>query len=283
MITGANSGIGLETARILGSRGAELVLACRNEEKAQAVVGTIPGHDRGRVVVRRLDVSDLSSVHAFADSFLEGHDGLDVLINNAGVMGLPFGLSPDGVELHLATNHLGHFALTNLLLPRIRDRVVVVGSRAHFSGAIDVDDLAWEQRRYRAFAAYSQSKLANLLFLAELDRRLRTVGSPVRAVGSHPGMAATHITGSSGNPVLTWIGHHGQRLVSMPPWRGALMTLYAATQDLPGNTYIGPHGRLHLRGWPSVARRSSAAEEPDLARRLWEWSERTSGVGFPLD
>ena len=282
LITGANSGIGLETARILGSRGAELVLACRNLEKAEAVAATVPGHDRGRVVVRRLDVSDLASVREFAAAFQEEYDGLDVLVNNAGVMGLPFALSPDGVEMHMATNHLGHFALTNLLLPVVRDRVVVVGSRAHRSGYLDLDDLGWKRRRYRAFPAYAQSKLANLLFLHELHRRLTAAGSPVRAVGAHPGMATTHITGNTGNPVVTAVGAFGQRLVSMPAWRGALMTVYAATQDVPGDTYIGPHGRLELVGWPAVSARAEAARDAGLARRLWEWSERTSGVGFPL-
>lgn len=282
VITGANSGIGLETARILGSRGARVLLACRSLERGEAAARQVPGHDRGRVVVRRLDVSDLASVRAFADELLGEAGDIDVLVNNAGVLGLPFSRSPDGVEMHFATNHLGHFALTNLLLPAVRDRVVVVGSRSHRTGRLDLDDLDWQRRRYRAYAAYGQSKLANLLFLGELHRRLTAAGSPVRAVGAHPGMAATHITGSTGNPVVTAVGGFGQRLVSMPAWRGALMTVYAATEDLPGDTYVGPHGRLELLGWPAVARRSVSAQDPVLARRLWERSEELSGVRFPL-
>lgn len=282
VITGANSGVGFQAARILGSRGAELVLACRNLEKGEAAARQVPGYDAGRVVVRRLDVADLSSVRAFADALLEEYDGIDVLINNAGVLGAPFGLTNDGVETHFATNHLGHFALTNLLLPRIRDRVVVTSSREHRRGTLDLDDLTWERRPYRAFAAYSQSKLADLLFMSELQRRLAAAGSSVRAVGAHPGASSTNITGGSGNPVLTWIGYHGSRLVSMPAWRGALCTVYAATMDIPGDTYIGPHGRLELHGWPSAARRSKRAEDAELGRRLWEISEKLSSVTFPL-
>lgn len=283
VITGANSGVGFQAARILGSRGAELVLACRNLEKGEAAARQVPGHDEGRVVVRRLDVSDLDSVRSFADALQREHDGIDVLVNNAGVLGAPYSLTPEGVEMHFATNHLGHFALANLLLPRIRDRVVVTSSREHRRAAgIDLDDLGWQRRPYRAYSAYAQSKLADLLFMAELQRRLDAVGSSVRAVGAHPGASSTNITGGTGNPVLTWIGFHGQRLVSMPAWRGALATVYAATMDIPGDTYIGPHGRLELHGWPAPARRSKLAEDTDLARRLWEVSEELSGVSFPL-
>lgn len=283
VITGANSGVGFQAARILGSRGAELVLACRNLKKGEAAARQVPGYDAGRVVVRRLDVADLRSVREFADAFLTEYDGLDVLINNAGVLGAPYRLTADGVETHFATNHLGHYALTNLLLPAMRDRVVVTSSREHRSGGgLDPDDVNWERRRYRAFTAYAQSKLANLLFMSELQRRLESAGSEVRAVAAHPGASSTHITGGSGNPVITWIGYHGQRLVSMPAWRGALCTVYAATMDLPGDTYIGPHGRLELHGWPAPARRSRAATDAVLARRLWEVSDKLSGVGFPL-
>ncbi|PWN03944.1 oxidoreductase [Nocardioides silvaticus] len=283
VVTGANGGIGFQVARILGSRGAEVVLACRNLEKGEAAARQVPGYDAGRVSVRELDVSDLGSVRAFVDAFLDEHDGLDVLVNNAGVLGAPYGLTADGVETHFATNHLGHFALANLLLPRIRDRVVVTSSREHRSGSgLDVDDVNWERRPYRVFAAYAQSKLADLLFMSELQRRLTGAGSEVRAVGAHPGASSTNITSGTGNPVITWIGYHGQKLVSMPAWRGALCTVYAATMDVPGDTYIGPHGRLELHGWPAPARRSKAASDPVLARRLWEVSEKLSGVTFPL-
>lgn len=282
VITGANSGIGLQAARILGSRGAEVVMACRSLERGEAAARSVSGHDTGRVVVRRVDVSSLTSVRAFAKEFLAEHDGLDVLVNNAGVLGAPYGLTEDGIETHFATNHLGHFALTNLLLPALRDRVVATGSRQHRQGRLDLADLTWQRRRYAAFAAYGQSKLANLLFMSELQRRLGEVGSRLRAVGAHPGATATHITGGSGNPVLTWAGYHGQRVFSMPAWRGALPTVYAATMDVPGNSYLGPHGRFELHGWPAPAHRSPDAEDGELARDLWRVSEELSGVRFPL-
>jgi NAD(P)-dependent dehydrogenase (short-subunit alcohol dehydrogenase family) len=189
VVTGASSGIGLETAKALAAAGASVVLAVRNLDKGRAAADQM----QGDVEVALLDVADLSSVRTFAD----GVGPVDVLVNNAGVLGLPFGLSPDGVELHLATNHLGHFALANLLLPRLTDRVVVVGSASHRSGELDLEDLSWERRRYGAFAAYGASKLANLLFLAELQRRLTAVGSTLRVTGAHPGTTSTAITSGS--------------------------------------------------------------------------------------
>ncbi|NYJ01444.1 NAD(P)-dependent dehydrogenase (short-subunit alcohol dehydrogenase family) [Nocardioides thalensis] len=282
VITGANSGVGFEAARILASRGARITLACRSLDRGAEAARRMPGHDNGRIAVRRLDVSSLASVREFAGELVAAGEPVDVLVNNAGILGVPFGLSADGVELHFATNHLGHFALTNLLLPHLRDRVVVTSSRNHHGAVLDLDDLAWERRKYGAFPAYGASKLANLLFLAELHRRLEEAGSPVRAVGTHPGATASHIAATSAPrwaaPVIQW----GQELVSMPGWRGALNTVYAATMDVPGNTYIGPHGRFRMHGWPAEVGRSRQAEDADLARRLWEVSEELSGVGFPL-
>ncbi|KRA28098.1 MULTISPECIES: SDR family NAD(P)-dependent oxidoreductase [unclassified Nocardioides] len=276
VITGSNGGLGLETARILGSRGAEIVMACRSVEKGEAAARSVPGHDKGRVEVRQVDVSDLASVRAFVAGLTDEGRPVDVLINNAGVLGLPHALSPDGVEMHFATNYLGHFALTQGLLPLLTDRVVVIGSREHRSGDIDLDDLAWERRPYRAFAAYGASKLADLLFMRELDRRLRAEGSPLRSVGAHPGATATAITSGSGHPVLTAVGHYGQRLVSMPAWRGALCSVYAATMDVPGGSYIGPHGRTELWGWPAPARMSPKADDEVLAAALWAKSVELS-------
>jgi len=278
VITGANGGLGLETARILGSRGAAVVMACRDVRRAEAVADTIPGHDRGRVEVRRLDVSDLDSVRAFAAELVADGRPVDVLINNAGVLGVPHAVTREGVEMHFATNYLGHFLLTHALLPLLTDRVVVVSSREHRSGRIDLDDLAWRRRRYRAFRAYGDSKLACLLFMRELDRRFRAERLPLRAVGAHPGASATAITGGTGNPVLTAIGHHGHRLVGMPAWRGALCTVYAATMAVPGGTYIGPHGRTELWGWPAPARMSPKVDDAVLARALWDRSVELTGA-----
>lgn len=274
VVTGASGGLGLETARILAHRGARVVLAVRNPAKGEQAAATI----RGDVEVRRLDVSDLDSVRAFAADT----ERVDVLVNNAGVMAVPFGRSPDGFELHLATNHLGHFALANLLLPRLSDRVVVVASQAHRRGELDVDDLDWSRRGYHAFSAYAASKLANLLFLAELQRRLTAAGSTLRATGAHPGSTATSITGSTGSGLKTWVGSFGHKLTGMPAWRGALTSVYAATMDVPGNSYIGPDGLREMTGWPVSVGRSRAASDPGLARALWLRSEELSGVRFPL-
>jgi NAD(P)-dependent dehydrogenase (short-subunit alcohol dehydrogenase family) len=274
VVTGASAGLGLETARVLAGRGAHVVLAVRNPDKGRRAAAAIGGS----VEVRPLDVADLGSVRAFADET----DRVDVLVNNAGIMAVPFRTSPDGVEMHFATNHLGHFALANLLLPRLGDRVVVVASQAHRRGRLDLDDLDWKRRDYRAFAAYAASKLANLLFLAELQRRLTAAGSTLRAVGAHPGSTATAITGHTGSSLKTWVGWLGHRLTGMPVHRGALTSVFAATLDLPGNTYLGPDGWREMRGWPVSVGRSRAATDPDLARALWERSEELSGIRFPL-
>ena len=274
VVTGASGGIGLETAKVLAERGAHVVLAVRNVERGRAAAARMPG----RVELGLVDVADLSSVRAFAEQVGE----VDVLVNNAGALALPFGTSPDGVELHLATNHLGHFALTNLLLPRLTDRVVVVGSPSHRHGHLDVDDLAWRRRRYRPYAAYADSKLANLLFMAELQRRLTALGSTLRVTGAHPGATATGITGSSGSRVKRFVGRVGHPLVGMKPWQGALPTLFAATMDVPGNTYVGPHSFREMRGWVTGVGRSQRALDPELAKALWAESERLSGVAFPL-
>lgn len=274
VITGASGGIGLETARVLAERGADVVLAVRNREKGEQAAATM----RGKPEVRLLDVADLTSVRAFAADL----GPIDVLINNAGVLGLPFALTVDGFESQLATNHLGHFALTNLLLPTISDRVVVVGSLSHRSAELDLSDLSWERRGYRPYAAYAASKLANLLFLAELQRRLTASGSTLRATGAHPGSTATKITANTGSGLKTRVGSLGHQLAGMPAWRGALPTLYAATMDVPGNTYVGPHRGRELTGWPTGVGRSRKASDPDLAKALWAKSESLTGVAFPL-
>ncbi len=274
VVTGANTGIGFETAKALAGRGARVVLAVRDQGKGESAAARIEGD----VEVRLLDVADLGSVRDFAADVGD----VDVLVNNAGILGVPFSLSPDGFELQLATNHLGHFALANLLLPRLTDRVVVICSQAHRSGRLDLDDLRWERRGYAAYAAYAQSKLANMLFLAELQRRLTAVGSTLRVTGAHPGSTATGITGNTGNGLKTWVGSWGHGIVGMPAWRGALPSLYAATMDVPGNTYVGPHRLREITGWPVSVGRSRDASDPDLAKALWATSESLTGVSFPL-
>jgi len=274
VVTGANSGIGFAAAQILVSRGAHVILAVRSPERGAAAAETIRSRGwRGRVDVRRLDVSSLGSVREFAD----GTDGIDVLVNNAGVMGLPYETSHDGHELHLATNHLGHFELTRLLEGRLADRVVTISSLSHRGGELDLDDLHWERRGYHAYRAYAASKLANLLFTLEHQRRLTATGSTLRSLAAHPGYASTGIQSGTGNPWFNTLGDLGNALVGMPAWQGALPTVYAATMDLPGNSYVGPGGFRELFGWPVLVGRSAEASDPDLAARLWRRSEELVG------
>jgi NAD(P)-dependent dehydrogenase (short-subunit alcohol dehydrogenase family) len=277
VITGANSGIGRAAARALAAKGAHVVLAVRDPAKGRAAAATMTGD----VGVRRLDLADLASVRSFAEDFTEP---IDVLINNAGLMIPPLGRTADGFELQFGTNHLGHFALTNLLLPRIRERVVTVSSNGHRTGTIDFDDLNWDRKPYKAFPAYAQSKLANLLFTLELQRRLTEAGSPVLATAAHPGMAATNLLGhleKERSPVQRLRTAVTSRL-SQSDDGGALPTLYAAVADVPGGSYAGPGGFLQGRGAPKLVSRSRAARDGALARRLWTASEELTGVTFPL-
>jgi NAD(P)-dependent dehydrogenase (short-subunit alcohol dehydrogenase family) len=274
IVTGANSGIGLVAARQLAAHGARVVLAVRDTGKGERAAATIAG-DRE---VRRLDLADLASVREFADAW----DGdVDLLINNAGIMAVPEGKTADGFESQIGTNHLGHFALTNRLLPHVTGRVVTVASDAHRMGKIDLDDLNWERRSYSPWRAYGQSKLANLLFTLELQRRLAEVDSPVIAVAAHPGYAATNLQSGTGNVLFGLIGAIGNRLIAQSDEQGAWPTLYAATEDLPGAAYVGPGGLREMRGHPAIASRTGAATDADMARRLWELSEQLTGVGFP--
>jgi NAD(P)-dependent dehydrogenase (short-subunit alcohol dehydrogenase family) len=233
----------------------------------------------GRTEVRRLDLADLSSVREFAAAW----DGeLALLINNAGVMVPPLTRTADGFELQFATNHLGHFALTNLLLEHVTGRVVTVSSAAHRFGRIDFDDLNWERKPYKAGRAYGQSKLANLLFTAELQRRLTAVGSDVLATAAHPGYASTNLQFHSGRRISDLLGAIGNRLLAQSEEGGALPTIYAAVADIPGNSFAGPGGFMEQRGAPKLVGRTAAAADVDTARRLWDVSEELTGVRFPL-
>ena len=274
VVTGATSGLGLATARALAQAGARVVLAVRAPDRgARAAAGL-----SGEVEVRRLDLADLASVRAFA---AEWTGPLDVLVNNAGIMMVPEGRTADGFELQLGTNHLGHFALTNLLLPHVTDRVVTVSSTAHRMGAIDLADLNWETRRYSAERAYGQSKLANLLFTLELQRRLTAAGSPVRAMAAHPGWSATNLQGRTENRLKDAVMALGNRVVAQSAEQGALPTLFVATADLPGGSYAGPDGPMEARGYPTLVGRTAAASDLDLAARLWTASAELTGVDLP--
>jgi NAD(P)-dependent dehydrogenase (short-subunit alcohol dehydrogenase family) len=233
----------------------------------------------GKTEVRELDLASLASVREFAAAW---QGDLDLLINNAGVMATPFARTADGFELQFGTNHLGHFALTNLLLAHITGRVVTVSSTAHRMGSIDFDDLNWQRKPYRAWRAYGQSKLANLLFTAELQRRLTAAGSPVLATAAHPGYAATNLQFHSGRRALDLVSMVGNRLLAQDEDGGALPTLYAATADIPGDSFAGPGGFMEQRGAPKLVGRTDAARDADVARRLWDVSEELTGVRFPL-
>jgi NAD(P)-dependent dehydrogenase (short-subunit alcohol dehydrogenase family) len=275
VVTGANSGLGLVTARELARTGAAVVLAVRDPSRGEQAAASMDGD----VTVRRLDLADLESVRAFAAAW---SGELDVLINNAGIMMVPAAVTIDGFELQFGTNHLGHFALTNLLLPHVTDRVVTLSSNLHRSGTIDLDDLNWHSRPYSANGAYAQSKLANLLFTLELQRRLAAAGSRVRALGAHPGYAATNLQGRSGSRLKDGAMKLGNRILAQSDEGGALPTLAAATRDLPGGSYVGPSGFREMRGNPTLVGRTAAASDPELARQLWEESARLTGVDFPV-
>ena len=282
VVTGANSGIGLIAARELAAKGAKVVLACRDTGKGEQAARGMTGD----VSVSKIDLGDLASVKAFADRFTAEHDGLDLLINNAGLMAPPRRETADGFESQLGTNHLGHFALTGHLLPTLRGRddarVVTVSSSAHRMGKITFDDLQRE-RRYFRWTAYGQSKLANLLFALELDRRLQAAGTPIKALACHPGYAHTNLQHAA-PPLLDRIFMEPlNRFVAQSPEMGALPTLYAATDpDVPGGLFIGPDGAGGMRGYPRPEKPSDAALDKDTARRLWEVSERLTGVTIAL-
>ena len=275
IVTGANSGIGRAAARALAGAGARVVLAVRDLEKGHAAAATMPGATE----IRQLDLASLASVREFAS----GWDGeVDLLINNAGVMAPPLTRTAEGFELQFGTNHLGHFALTNLLLGQVTGRVVTVSSSGHRFGTIDFDDLNWERKRYRSWLAYGQSKLANLLFTAELQRRLTAAGSPVLATAAHPGYAATNLQFHTQRRSMDVISRLANRFLAQDEDGGALPTLYAAVADIPGNSFAGPSGFMETRGAPKLVDRNNAAKDMDVARRLWEVSEQLTGVRFPL-
>ena len=282
IVTGANSGIGRAAAQGLAALGMHVVLAVRDPGRGERAAASIrAGLDvPAAPEVRALDLADLASVRDFA----AGCSGeIHLLINNAGVMMPPLTRTADGFELQFGTNHLGHFALTNLLLPRITGRVVTISSALHRNGRIDFEDPNWERRRYRATAAYGQSKLANLLFTAELQRRLTAVRSPVLAMAAHPGYASTNLQSHASNPVARlFMTQIGNRFFAQDERAGAMPTLYAAVADIPGNSYVGPGGPREMKGAPVLVGRSNRALDADAARRLWELSEQLTGTSFPL-
>jgi NAD(P)-dependent dehydrogenase (short-subunit alcohol dehydrogenase family) len=280
IVTGANTGIGLETARMLAQKGARVVLACRSQDKGEAAALSIAaGRPVGSATFARLDLSDLDSVAAFASAFAAANARLDLLVNNAGVMVPPFGRTKQGFELQFGTNHLGHFALAARLLPLLERtagaRMVVVSSTAQNMGRIDFDDLNWERRTYSAWPAYGQSKLANMMFALELRRRLARAGSELRVTAAHPGWTATDLQRTSGIVRLL------NPLFAMKPHDGALPTLRAATDpSAESGSYWGPSRFAEMNGPPARARIPERAKDETVAKRLWDDSERLTRVAF---
>jgi NAD(P)-dependent dehydrogenase (short-subunit alcohol dehydrogenase family) len=291
IVTGGNSGIGYEASLQLAGKGARVVLACRDQTKAKAAANAIRAvHPNAIVDVMSLDLASLASVRAFAEAFHAQQRALDVLCNNAGVMALPYRKTADGFEMQFGTNHLGHFALTAHLLDLLRAtpgaRVVNVSSGAHRAGWIRFDDLQWQQG-YRKWLAYGQSKLANLLFTYELQRRLAAANVAVMSVACHPGYAATNLQSAgprmAGSTFMEQMTQLGNRLFAQNAAMGALPTLYAATAaDVHGGDYIGPDGMGEMHGYPRKVQSNGRSRDQETARRLWDVSEQLTGVHYAL-
>jgi NAD(P)-dependent dehydrogenase (short-subunit alcohol dehydrogenase family) len=282
IVTGANSGIGYETALALAQKGASVVMACRSLPKAEAAADQVRLlNPSGVVEVMKLDLGDLDSVRQFAAAFQEQYDRLDMLINNAGIMVPPYGKTAQGFETQIGVNHLGHFALTGLLLELLlhtpQSRIVTVSSIAHQFGQIDFDDLHWERKAYQPNPAYGQSKLANLLFTYELQRRLTAAGKDTVAVAAHPGWTETNLQQHSG--LATFFNP----FFAQPQPMGALPTLMAATDpDVRGGEYYGPGGFMKMRGYPTKVDSNDQSKDQAVAARLWQVSESAVGVTYNI-
>ncbi len=273
VITGANGGLGAETTKVLAGKGATVIMACRNASKAQPIADAIPGDVR----VAALDLADLASVREFADQQGE----FDVLINNAGLMNIPFSRTADGFETQFGVNHLGHFALTGLLLDRVRDRVVSIASIAHKqTPKLWIDDLNYENRSYQRNLAYAQAKLANLMFGRELQRRLTEAGSAKKSYAVHPGVSATDLFARTETP-LDKVSKPFIKLIGHPPHKAAHSTLFAATEQAADPTvYWGPNRLMQSQGPVEACPSSKISRDPELLRRLWEESERMTGIRY---
>lgn len=292
VITGANSGVGYEAARMLARQGAHVVLAVRNEAKggkaAREIRSAVPQAD---LEVMALDLASLASIRSFAALFMAGHDRLDLLINNAGVMAIPRRETADGFEMQFGTNHLGHFALTGLLLPLLlrtpAARVVTVSSGMHRFGEMCFDDLHGEQS-YSKWGTYSQSKLANLLFAYQLQHKLTATGHGLISVAAHPGYAATNLqfggSDRSDSSLQTRLLAVLNRVVAQSAEMGALPTVYAAASPaVQAADYIGPKGPAEQRGWPTRVQSNGRSHDVDAAARLWQVSEELTGVRYEFD
>jgi NAD(P)-dependent dehydrogenase (short-subunit alcohol dehydrogenase family) len=291
IVTGANSGLGYETSKALAAKGSQVIMACRNMEKAETAASEIRREvSNAKLAVMKLDLASLAQIREFADAFTRQYQGLHILCNNAGVMATPYRTTADGFELQLGTNHLGHFALTGLLLDMLLQtgagRVVTVSSNSHTMGQINFDDLQ-RQKAYRKWEAYGQSKLANLLFAYELQRKLEAAGADVISVAAHPGYAATNLQlvgpQMAGSVFQEKMMALMNRLFAQDQAMGALPTLYAATSsDVQGGDYIGPDGFMERRGHPTKVRSNEESYDEAVATALWAVSEELTGVRYKI-
>jgi NAD(P)-dependent dehydrogenase (short-subunit alcohol dehydrogenase family) len=287
IVTGANSGLGYVTTRELARHGAHVIMTARDRAKGERAIEQLRARQPdASLELRHLDLSDLESVKAFAQGIIADGVPVDVLINNAGIMMPPRSLTRQGFELQFGTNHLGHFALTGLLLDRLRAgcdaRVVTVSSTAHKSGSIHFDDLTGE-RRYARWAFYAQSKLANTVFGLELDRRLRAAGIPVNSILAHPGYSATNLQTTGPTGLLNLMMRFGNRYFAQDVEIGVLSQLYAATDPkAEGGQFVGPDGRAEASGYPTIVQPIARARDAETAQRLWQISEELTGVRFDL-
>jgi NAD(P)-dependent dehydrogenase (short-subunit alcohol dehydrogenase family) len=291
IVTGANSGLGLHTTAGLAGAGATVVMACRSADKAAAALAEVKAKAPGaQVEVMPLDLADLASVRKFAADFSAKYPRLDILCNNAGVMAVPYAKTKDGFEMQVGTNHFGHFALTGLLLDKLKatpgSRVVSVASMAHnWTRGMDLDDPFFEHKKYDKWDAYGKSKLANLLFTFELNRRLKKAGVAVTAAAAHPGYSETNLGFVGPQIEKSALGklvmQAGNALFAQPASIGALPTLYAASMaDMAGGDYIGPDGFKQMRGYPTKVGTRRLAQDEKLQNRWWVLSERLTGVSY---
>lgn len=282
IVTGASSGIGFEAARVLAEKHATVILAVRNMEKGNNALEKIKQqHPDADLRIMELDLADLGSVRRFAEEFKQTYDRLDLLINNGGVMMPPYSKTADGFELQFGTNHLGHFALTGLLLDMVINtsdsRIVNVSSSAHAFGALDLEDLNWEKRKYKKARAYGDSKIANLYFTYELQRKLERAGQKTLVTAAHPGWTATELQRHTG--FLSFLNHFFSQGIAM----GALPTLYAAAgEDVKGGDYFGPSGWREMRGYPKKVVSNELSHDLEIAAKLWDISEHMTGIKFSL-
>ena len=292
LVTGANSGLGFEATKVLAGKGAHVVMACRSVERGETAQESIREEfPAASLSVRELDLASLESIRSFAETFTEEYDSLDVLCNNAGVMAIPRQETADGFEMQFGVNHLGHFALTGLLLDTLEStnghpRVVTHSSGAHERGRINFDDIHWENS-YAKWGAYGQSKLANLLFAYELDRRLTDTGSDVLSTACHPGYADTNLQRrgpeQSGSRLRLAGMKLANRVLAQSAEEGALPMLYAAThEDIEGEEYVGPGGFVNMRGKPELQQSNERSRDEETAQRLWTLSEEQTGVEYDL-